>query len=171
MRRSRILNALVVLLIVGVFSGLWWDTVIDLDARQRAYDRIVPGMTLSQVEWLMRGRGETQFLKISGDPDYHSRQWKLHGVPRIYKWEDAYATIVVEFQAPEPNPPRVVRLWRETRDPPKLDGVWRCRFGLSFFWLLGFSLLTRGLLTAKPPVALNSPPTSDTKDGVDSPTD
>jgi len=161
MRQARIRNSLIVLLVAGCLTGLWWDTVIDPSARERSYDRIESGMTIPQVERLMRWPGEQPPMKICGDMDYHAQQFKQYGTPHLYRWEDAYSTVFVTFRAPAPNEPVVVSKGRTLKDPPDLDALLRWRLTLCFFWLLSLGLLLRGLLTPRPTDTLNSPLTSD----------
>ncbi len=161
MRRARIRVALVMLLITGVLTGLWWDTLVDQTARQRAFDRIKPGMTIPQVERVMRWSG-----------GLHIEQTAKYGRSPIYRWEDAYSTVAVTFSWPVfQDEPVVIDKSLERKDPLDLGRLLRRRFILFTLWLLGLALLVRGMLTPKPADALNSPPTSDTKDGADSPTD
>lgn len=165
LRRFR--TALLVTVVAAALTGVKWDTAVDLSARQRAYDQIQHGMTLREVESLMGWPGEMQFIKVSGDPDHHARQWKEHGFPHRYKWEDAYTTVVVDFRAPEPNPPVVAWVWRETKRKPELGGVWRWRAVLCALWLLAFYLLVLGLLTPNSPNVSNLPsaPGASSSDG------
>jgi len=169
MRRARIRNSLIVLLVAGCLTGLWWDTVIDLDARQRAYDRIQPGMTLSEVERLMRWQGQPWPIPFHGDPD--SPRDPKSGYELAYRWEDARTEVTVRFRKYPEQTPFVSRVWREPKKTPDLNLLLFWRVVIACFWLLSLTLLIRGLLTAKPGAALNSPPSSDTKDDADSPTD
>jgi hypothetical protein len=129
---------------------VWWPTVVDLSARQRAYDAIQPGMTQLEVERLMRGSGELQFNKISGDPCYHAEQWKKYGYPHLYTWEDTYTTVFVTFQAPDPNPPVVVGVGRTPKAHPALNSLLFWRIELGLFWLVTLMLLLWAALTPKP---------------------
>jgi hypothetical protein len=147
---TRLRNALIALLVTSVLTYVWWPTVVDLSARQRAYDAIQPGMTLGEVERLMRGSGKVGFVKVSGPPEYHAQQWKLHGFPQIYTWEDAYTEVTVRFQAPEPNPPVVVSVSRSPKARPDLNSLLFWRIVLGLFWLVTLMLLLWAALTPKP---------------------
>jgi len=167
MRRVRIRNVVAVVLLGGALVVLWFDTV----RSPTSTERIQPGMTLRQVQSLMRDSGKPQFLVVSGDPEGLQSIWTQYGFPRRYRWEDASTMADVTFQAPEPKTPVVVSIVRKPKATAGTDELQPWRLFLALFILLGLVFAIRGLLTAKPIAALNSPPTSDTKDGADSPTD
>ncbi|MCE9561082.1 MAG: hypothetical protein K8U57_03405 [Planctomycetes bacterium] len=164
MRKGRIRSGMALLLITGVLAVVYWDTVIDLSARPRAAARIQIGMSLQEVEAIMGSKGESPSFDIIGA----SKRWR---------WEDAYTAIDVHFNTRSPKESQpllsyvVIAVVQQEKQPPELGRLWLQRSGFYLLALVGVGFLVRGLLTPKPVDALNSPPTSDTKDSADSPTD
>lgn len=146
MRRKRIGSGLAILVVAGALALYWWDTVIDLDARQRAYDRIRPGMTLAQVEWVMGGPGEPQFVLTSGQPEH----WPRGSPGSRYSWDDAYTAVTVRFSSTQTGDGCVQSISRGSKDRPELGWLWFRRVALLLLAAQGIRLVRRGLRTPKP---------------------
>ena len=141
-----VLGTILLLTAVGITLNSW-SAVVDLGARQRAFDEVRVGMTVPEVEAIMGSRGEQQLRFISGPPKY----WAEVGVPLTYRWEDADTIMDVTFQGPRGTPPAVVSRKQERKESPDLVKVWLLRVALLILCAFGFGLVARGLLRREPP--------------------
>jgi hypothetical protein len=132
-----------------------WSTVVDLDARHRAYDRIGYGMTLQQVRAIL-GPSDSGRILGTGSVKPGSEM----GAPMIYeyRWEDTYASIDVRFwgSSVASDNDRVTEIVRQMKSPPDLVALRCVRLSLLLLALSGLALLLAGLFRSRP-VALAAP--------------
>jgi hypothetical protein len=165
MRQRRLWLALGVLFAVGFLTLRVWFTVINPDSWETAINKIEPGMTLDQVQWLMHSEGEHDWLAISGPIEVHQENWKKYGFPMVRRWENAYWRIRVTFTDPERGTPVVTHVSGGHKLSPEIGALRLYRAGLGLLWLFAFCLLVRALRTPKP-IRAALPPLSNDDPGV-----
>jgi hypothetical protein len=139
------------------------DVVTDPNSQRLPHRQIAHGMKLPEVEAILGCKGEPQGGFITGSMDY----WAKHEYYK-HRWEDPYTTIDVSFQGPR-GAATVVHIDRRAKNPPDLVRIWRLPIGLALLALTGVSCVVHGLRPRNARDRLNSPTTSDRKDGEVSP--
>jgi hypothetical protein len=129
-----------------------WDTVIDPDARRRAFDQLQVGMSRERVESLLGSAG--RFRSISGPG---SVPVGYQGPPQFMtqecRWEDARETVDIQFRNDE-----VTKITRTPKDPPDVENLWWSRGGLALIAIFGLVFLLEGLTTRT--VSASAPPSA-----------
>jgi hypothetical protein len=165
-------------LVVALFIWCPWERLLfAADTSQERFEQIQFGMTLAEVrESLGPGMrferpqpSEPTFSFVSGDPEFHARQYAENAGNCSMRWENELAVIEIRFHGPL-SEPRVSGLCRREFSPEEIAWVrFQQRFAAAFLGLLGLAFVIHGLWTRKPDDRLNSLTTSDKKDGVESP--
>jgi hypothetical protein len=147
---------------VGLVAVARWDAITDPESQKLRCRQIVPGMKLREVEALMGEKGEPQLCFWCGPVFLRPDEVFNH------RWENPYATIDVLFEGPR-GAAEVIHINIHVKNPPDFTNIWATRTILLLSALLGFGFIVIGLWPRKPSDSLNSLPTSDKKDGVESP--
>jgi hypothetical protein len=128
-----------------------WSTVVEPDARRRAFDQIAVGMTHGEVVDILGSKG--QFRSFSGPGSIKPGSGPVVLTWRSeVRWEAADTTIDVQFENRIVT--GVTRLPKEPPDDPAI--LWRSRLGLSVLALSGLALLFAGLRPRPKPGAAPS---------------